>query len=182
MKKNKTLVIGLLLVAALALGIGYAGFTSDMSVGGEAIISGISEGNVLITSIDLVVAESSEGMSVSANCGENGTKAATVDVIGFDAEDEYAVILVTVTNPHQVRVRMTAPVLTPGSTNAIDENNNYFDYEILNAGSIPEYIEKESTWTFKVKMTCNQVTSDSYTSNFTITFTATTREPAEAGA
>jgi len=57
MKKNKTLVIGLLLVAALALGIGYAGFTSDMSVGGEAIISGISEGNVLITSIALVEAE-----------------------------------------------------------------------------------------------------------------------------
>jgi len=121
-------------------------------------------------------------MSVSANCGENGTKAATVDVIGFDAENEYAVILVTVTNPHQVRVRMTDPVLTPGSTNVVDENNNYFTYDILDEESIPDYIEKESTWTFKVKMTCNQVTSDSYTSNFTITFTATTRESGEAGA
>jgi hypothetical protein len=36
MKKNRTLVIGLLLVAALALGIGYASTTRDLYVQGTA--------------------------------------------------------------------------------------------------------------------------------------------------
>ena len=59
MKKRRTLIIALLLVAALALGIGYAGFTSQLSVDGEAILNGVSTSEVVITKIEIV--EKTEG-------------------------------------------------------------------------------------------------------------------------
>ena len=175
MKKRRTLIVGLLLVAALALGIGYAGFTSDLSVNGEAIINGVSESQVLITSIELVTDQSTAGIQAVADCGTNGTKAATVDVTGFDAENEYAVIRVTVTNPHQFAVNMTDPVLTPGATNKVNGEDYYFSYDIIDEDNIPDSIAKEGPWTFDVKITCLNVTPDSYTSNFSIAFTASTR-------
>ena len=39
MKKRRTLIISLLLIAALALGIGYAGYTIDLDIDGSAAVT-----------------------------------------------------------------------------------------------------------------------------------------------
>ena len=90
MKKRRTLIVALLLVAALALGIGYAGFTSELSIGGEAILLGVSESKVVIQNVDIVNDVDSSGDHIVAAPEGLGTKSATIDVSGFAELDELA--------------------------------------------------------------------------------------------
>ena len=53
MKKRRTLIISLLLVAALALGIGYAGFTSELMINGDAVMNSTTTSQVVIESVDI---------------------------------------------------------------------------------------------------------------------------------
>ena len=178
MKKRRTLIIALLLVAALALGIGYAGFTSQLSVDGEAILNGVSTSEVVITKIEIV--EKTEGanyITCESNCGENGTKSATVDVAGFKEVNEYAIIEVTVSNPHPFEVTTTAPALVVDSaTNTIPGENagNYFDIT-LHGEPLASTIAADGTETFQVKIVAKVITPDAHTTNFDIDFNASTR-------
>ena len=175
MKKRRTLIVGLLLVAALALGIGYAGFTSELSIGGEAILGGISESKVVIKNIEIEDGNSS-GEHIVATPSGLGTKAATVDVTGFAEVDEYAILTVTVENPHAVEVSMSAPQLViTESTNVIEGDDTYFAINLVDAASIPTTIAAHDTVTFQVKVKANVITPNAHTTNFTITFSASTR-------
>ena len=177
MKKRRTLIISLLLVAALALGIGYAGFTSQLSIGGEAILSGVSESEVVITKIE--IAESSGNhITANANCGANGTKAATVDVSGFKDVDEYAVLTVTVSNPHPFAVNTTTPVLVVDeATNKVGTTaSKYFDIELVAGQTLPATIAADGTATFQIKVTAKTIDPNAHTTNFTVTFSASSRD------
>ncbi len=177
MKKRRTLIVGLLLVAALALGIGYAGFTSELSIGGEAILGGVSESQVVIKSIEIKDGESS-GNHIVANVSGEETKAATVDVTGFKEKGEFALLTVTVENPHAFEVNMSAPALVmTGSTNNITGGGTYFDITLEDEASIPTFIEAHNTVTFQIKVKANVITPDAHTTNFTVTFSASTRTP-----
>ena len=182
MKRKRTLIISLLLVAALALGIGYAGFTSQLSIGGEAVLGGVSESQVVITSIELESVSGSitqSDVTVTDNCGDAGTKNATVDVSGFKEVDDTVTLLVTVSNPHAFEVTMSDPLLSyPDTTNIISGSDTYFDFEIVDPTSIPDTIEAHNEVTFKVSIKANIITPDAHTSNFNIGFAASTRPAA----
>lgn len=175
MKKRRTLIVGLLLVAALALGIGYAGFTSELSIGGEAILGGVSESEVVIKSIKITDGESS-GAHITINVTGEDTKSATVDVTGFKEPHEYAILTVTVSNPHPFAVNMSAPNLVINeSTNAITGGGTYFNISLVDAASIPTSIAADGVVTFQIRVEANIITSDAHTTNFSVTFNATTR-------
>ncbi len=169
MKKKRTLIVGLLLVAALALGIGYAGFTSDLSLGGKAILDGVSESKVVIKNIEIEAGNSS-GDHIVATPGNLNTEAATVDVTGFKAPTDYAILTVTVANPHPFAVNMTAPNLV------INDNDiaggTYFDITLDNSTPIPTSIGAEDEITFQIKVEANVITPDAHTTSFTVTFSA----------
>ena len=173
MKKRRTLIIACLIIASLALGIGYAGFTSELSIGGEAILGGVSESQVVIDSIEIA---SSSGPHITASVNGEGTKAATVDVSGFAEPEEEAELLVTVSNPHPFEVTMSAPTLVINdATNAITGGGTYFDIEIVDPSSIPTSIPADGVVTFRIYVKANVITADAHTTNFSVTFSASTR-------
>lgn len=177
MKKRRTLIISLLLIAALALGIGYAGFTSQLSIGGEAILNGVSESEVVITKIE--IAESSGNhITANANCGTNGTKAATVDVSGFKDVNESAVLTVTVSNPHPFAVTTTAPALViDEATNKVGSTEaKYFDIKLVDGQTLPATIAAGDTATFQINVTAKTIDPNAHTTNFTVTFNASSRD------
>ena len=175
MKKKRTLIVGLLLVAALALGIGYAGFTSELSIGGEAILGGVSESEVVIKSIKIADGESS-GDHITINVTGEDTKSATVDVTGFKEPNEYAILTVTVSNPHPFAVNMSAPALVINeTTNNITGGGTYFDITLVDPSSIPTSVTADGEVTFQIRVEANVITSDAHTTNFSVTFSATTR-------
>ena len=171
MKKRRTLIITCLLIAALALGIGYAGFTSDLSVSGEAVIGATDVSQVVISNITL--ADSSTAEITVTPDGLN-TKAATVDVTGFKEPNEYAVIDVTVSNPHPFAVSLSAPALTI-TNNDLTGGGSYFAIEIVDPTSIPTTIAADGSVTFQVRVQANVITADAHTTNFRIDFSASTR-------
>ncbi len=73
MKKRRTLVISLLLVAAIALGVGYAATNGTLTISGEALASEQSF-NVVFTSAK--VTEKTEGAAVTAKLA-GGTELTT---------------------------------------------------------------------------------------------------------
>ena len=177
MKKRRTLIISLLFVTALALGIGYAGFTSQLSIGGEAILNGVSESEVVITNIEI---ERSSGahITANANCGTSGTKAATVDVSGFKDVDEYAVLTVTVSNPHPFVVNTTDPVLViDEATNKVGTSEaKYFDIQLVAGQTLPATINADGEATFQIEVTAKTIDPNAHTTNFTVTFSASSRD------
>ena len=178
MKKRRTLIISLLLVAALALGVGYAGFTSQLSIGGEAILNGVSESEVVITKIEITeTSDNVDYITANANCGTNGTKAATVDVSGFKEVNEYAILTVTVSNPHPFTVNTTTPVLVvDAATNKVGSTENVY-FEIVKYGTdLPTTIAADGTETFQIKVTAKTIDPNAHTTNFTVTFNASSRD------
>lgn len=173
MKKRRTLILSLLLVSALALGLGYAGFTSDLSLTGEAILGGVSESQVVIKTVEIEDGNSSGAHIVASATGE-GTKAATVDVTGFERVNEYALVTVVVENPHEFDVNLTVKDLVIAN-NIISGTDEYFTIEY--EGSLPTSIAATSTASFQIRITANVITPDAHTSNFTVGITASTRTP-----
>lgn len=174
MKKRRTLILTLLLVAALALGIGYAGFTSELTLGGEAILGGVSESNVVIKSVAIESGNSS-GAHIVANASGEGTKSATVDVTGFEKVGEYAILTVVVENPHEFDVNLTVKDLVEAN-NIISGTDKYFTIEYdTSVHPLPTSVDATGTASFQIKVTANVITPDAHTSNFTVGITASTR-------
>ena len=104
MKKRRTLVISLLLVAAIALGVGYAGLTGHVTV----------EGNVLSNPVALDVDFSdaqiiSEPVAGSSDPGAPGDHTLYLDVVGLSKKDDAVVAQYTVINNNAYDVAVKAP-------------------------------------------------------------------------
>ena len=79
MKKRRSSIISLLLVAALALGIGYAGFTSELTISGDAVMNATSTSLVNISN----VTEVSKSGDLTLSPENLGSKTVGVDITGF---------------------------------------------------------------------------------------------------
>ena len=165
--------MALLLVAALALGIGYAGFTSELSIGGEAILLGVSESKVVIQNVDIVDVADSSGAHIVAAPDGLGTKAATIDVSGFAELDEFARLTVVVENPHAVPVALTIKDLVINNNDAPD-SQKYFDIQ-YEEPVLPTEIAAHSIATFHIMVTAKYIPANAHTTSFTVGITATTR-------
>ena len=179
MKKRRTLIIALLLIAALALGIGYAGFTSELTISGDAVMNSTTTSQVVIEKVEI----NSKSGDIELNVSGEETKTVNADLTGFATTQDYVVLDVTVSNPHEFPVTISAPTLT-AQNNDITGGSKYFDIEILNAASIPaeiaaaEYVSgtlTPKTITFQYKISAKTIPADAHTVSYTITANASTR-------
>ena len=180
MKKRRTLIISLLLIAALALGIGYAGFTSELTISGDAVINSTTTSQVVIEKVEI---NSKSSENIKLNFSGEGTKTVNADLTGFATTQDYVVLDVTVSNPHEFPVTISEPMLT-AQNNEITGGSKYFDIEILNAADIPgeiaaaEYVSgtlTPKTITFQYKISAKTIPADAHTVSYTITANASTR-------
>ena len=180
MKRRKTLIISLLLVAALALGIGYAGFTSELLINGDAVLNGTDTSLVNIKNVALT---EKNGAEVALNVSNLESKTVNADVTGFRTTQDYAILTVTVENPHEFAVNLTAPVLTENN-NDVTGGGKYLKMELLDQASIPTSIPAATyvsgtltpaTITFQYKITPLVIPADAHTVSYTISTFASTR-------
>ena len=174
MKKSRTLIIALLLVATLCVGIGYAAFSTRMAVNGSALLAGVDESKVVFTGA-VLDDESTHGVSLTVT----GTgEVLSVSVKGFDAVGEVAIVEATIENPHAFEVALTTPAIRfVEQAGSQVETNDYFDVQIVGTAptSVPAAADGANgttTLTFKVTSKVAELHADNTTVNFIISFMA----------
>ena len=159
MKKRRTLIIALLLIASLALGIGYAGFSVNMIVNGDAKMNA-TESKVVFS--DAVLNEGATS-TVEITVGGKNTNALSLKLSGFKAVGDTATVTVTVSNPHDFPVNVKlANFTSDDKTNA--EGVEYL--EVTHTFPASQTIDSEGTYTFEFTVTCKATTPDAVTENF----------------
>jgi hypothetical protein len=92
MKKRRTLIISLLLVAALCLGIGYAAIARDLQINGSANLQGDNE------DFDVVFMSGEDKNDMATVTVAEGTTTATYVIDGLSEKGEVEVITFVVKN------------------------------------------------------------------------------------
>ena len=126
MKKRRTLIISLLLVAALALGIGYAATSETLVWSGAAENEAIAFSVKFSNATEAVTAASTERETTIADLSDAGTPGGitiTPEVAGLKEVGDMVVFTYTVTNYSDVDVKLGALEF------ANDGNNEYFSIE-----------------------------------------------------
>ena len=127
MKKRRTLIISLLLVAALVLGIGYASITRDLSITGTAK-STPADIDVVFTDGTTVVSANSptddtareSAIVAASSVGSVGDKVISFNAFGLTNPGESVTAVFHVVNNNSYPVTLTAPTVEDGSTNTLD--------------------------------------------------------------
>ena len=173
MKKRRTLIISLLLVAALALGIGYAALSTDLLVNGSVSntphpIDVTFKSGKILTQIGTPAAATHESTNVVCT---NGAKTATLNVANLVHAEDCVYAEFVVVNNNKYNVKLDDPVIRETDTNNfytvtsewVDENGNKIDAPTIAA---------DATATFRVKITMDVNTGNTYTGDFVVTVTA----------
>ena len=173
MKKSRTLIIALLLVATLCVGIGYAAFSSNLKINGEALLPGVTESQVVFTAAAKTAGDDNVTVNIPA-IPQEGTKSLDVDVMGFTAAGQSATITATISNPHPFEVALTTPeILFTQAGQASSTTNEYFKVEIVgdaptSIAAAADGVDGTATLVFKVTSKVIGVHADATTVNFTI--------------
>lgn len=172
MKNRRTLIISLLLVAALCVGIGYAGFSSRMAINGEAILPGVQESQVVF-----VDAEKTGGTDyVTISTKGQDSNSLTVAVNGFTFVGDTATVVATIENPHAFEVQIGTPVVkfVQEAGTQVDSS----DYFTVTVDDAPTSIgaatdaSTPATETLTFTVTAKDITASATTQNFIISFIA----------
>lgn len=173
MKKTRTLIISLLLVASLALGIGYAAFSSRMAINGEAILPGVQVSEVVFVDASKTGGDDHITASVS---GQN-SNSLTVNVSGFQHVGDNITVTAQIKNPHPFAVTLTTPAIKFVETAGTQvDASDYFTVEIV--GTAPTSIaaaadaSTPATTNLVFKVTARDITASAKTQNFVISFLA----------
>ena len=154
MKRRRTLIISLLLIASLALGIGYAALSSELLISGG--------GSLTAKQTDLVVvftaAQSSDSTLGTANA--DNTRNATFTVSGLHEKDQTVTFTYTVTNQSKgLDVYLNTPtvstmIVTKGTAKTPVTASDYFDVttDITKAGNEAIAVNGTATVTVTVKL------------------------------
>lgn len=172
MKNRRTLIISLLLIAALCVGIGYAGFSSRMAVNGEAILPGVQESEVVFVDATKTAGNDNITMTVKGQ----DSNSLTVNVTGFQFVGESITVEATIENPHAFDVAISTPVVkfVEKAGTQVD-TSDYFDVEVIDAPTTigpATDADTPATETLTFKVTATDITSTATTQNFVISFIA----------
>ena len=176
MKKRRTLIISLLLVAALALGIGYAALSTDLTVNGSVSNSPHPIDVTFVSgAIDNTVGLASAREASKVVCTE-GAKSATFDVAGLVHQDDCVVATFVVRNNNKYSVTMNNPSISETDTHKFfTATTTWLDAEGNATGTAPT-LAAGATATFRVTVTMDKNTAETYTGDFVLTVTATSAE------
>lgn len=176
MKKRRTLVIGLLLIAALALGIGYAATDGFLTVNGK--VQTVKQPfNLVITAVAQheshnVIA----GNSPAVTCSDSfPAKSVMLNVSGMASKDDYVIAKLTIQNNNDCDMYLTSPTITYGATNAATSENieismeNWVQGQKIDAGASVDVFVK-----VMMKESC---TENTYQEDFMVKINGTPTNP-----
>ncbi len=175
MKRRRSLVIALLLVAALALGIGYAAFTVNMEIGGNVSV-GAPAPAVTFSAVSEQVTKG--GITSGNNYGKEALGGQSIDlnVGGFRNKGDQVVVTYTVKNDHDFPVTVTNPTVNYTNTgDNYDANISIVAGAWTGLDASNQIPANGGTAQFTVTVTLSQTfaTDASITQNFRVEFTAT---------
>ncbi len=171
MKKNKILT-GILLVAFMVVGVGFAAITKNLEVSGSATAT-VDDKNfvVVFTAVD------DSGL---ATIDSNDAKKATITITsGFTKAGDTKTVKLTVTNKSTEATKLNAVLATPSTTNS---NTTYFT--VTASWGATTTIAPQATAELSVVITLIKTPDnadaavDTYKSTFTVSFTATAQAQA----
>ena len=173
MKRRRTLIVSLLLVAALCMGIGYAAFTSEMEVTGTASMAEI-ENQVVFTAAVAATGDDSDGATLDTDSTSGlNTKALTLVATGFKDVGDKAVVTVTISNPHDFDVVISNFAL---ATTTDAKNANGVDCITVACDSLDDKVVPahdagvDGTLNFDITITCVATSHAAINEVFTITY------------
>ena len=129
MKKRRIVIVAFVLVAAIALGIGYAELTDTLTVIGNAAIDMNAAGTTFDTNVKFTAAEavSSTGTGSQADTASFTADDATYSVHKLAVKGEKSVFKFTVTNSSNVPVLVKInPTKSSGAANPSNTNETSF--------------------------------------------------------
>lgn len=165
MKKRKVVITSLLLLAALALGIGYAATTGHLTING--VLS--TQQQVFDVKFTAYTTKSaSEG--VTAIPGTLPDKAVSFTINGMSKEGDTLTGTYTVTNENEFPMYIT-------SVNITNDQATIFDVTTSWDNTTPVSLAKDESKTVDVTVTLKQGMSEQIKYYFTIECEATSVEP-----
>ena len=179
MKKRRTLVISLLLIAALALGIGYAGVSTQLVISPtaasevQAIDVGFTAGSVVRTTNS----HQDETYTITVNDGYdeatlNGDTVIRVEpsISGLRYKDDTVVLQYTITNNNDYPVNVKAPVIGLSTETVLDVTTDWGTAEKTLDGIHSGTGDNTATVIVTIKL--KNASADPITESFNITFDA----------
>lgn len=178
MKKRRFLIISLLLVAALALGIGYANLTDDLFVDGSAQILKANADDAFAADVYFSKAIVSEGRGTAVieaddNDHANDKVTLTVAADALGGAGDSVLCTLTVKNAGDLNANVT--VGTPVLSSEVTGDSDYFTVSVdptnktINAGEEGTFIvtvkvaktpDKDVSATFTIEMTATSLAAE----------------------
>ena len=167
MKKRRTLIISLLLVAAMALGIGYAATTGKLNI--EGVVSTQQQTfEVKFTAYDTVSAST----GVTAVPGTLPDKTVSFTVNGLSKKDDTITGRFTITNDNEFPMYITGITTTSAAENVFTVSTTMDD-----VATNPVTLGAGATTTIEVTVTLDEGMSEQIKQYFTISIDATSVNP-----
>ena len=163
MKRRRTLIIAVLLIAALALGIGYAAITDTLTIGGNANVKPHTE------NFSVIFEDIQEQKKCTAAIQTDKTVATfTTTQLVNGGETASALFIVKNTSP-EYKATIDAPTI------AITAGDEYFDVT-TDFGTASKTIAPNETIQFTVTVTLDRAVVEEQSCEFTITNNVTAVE------
>lgn len=168
MKKRRTVIIAALLVAALALGIGYAATTGQLKI--EGVVSTQQQVfKVQFTSAEVTSASAGATMlDISSNLPD---KVVSFTVNGLNTKDDHLTARFTIKNNNEFTMYITDITVSNDTSNVFDVTTSWDD--MTDAVELAAGAET----TVDVTVTLKQGMSEQVKQYFTITMNSTSVDP-----
>ena len=178
MKKRRTLIISLLLVAALALGVGYAAVTGNLFIHGK-VTTAKQSFNVVFTAYETAEvhkdAKNVREIGGSTDALGEGVQTLKFFVTGMSYKDESLTGRFTVRNDNDMTMYFTsAPVITYATENSPFTVTYEWEENVANSGIAPGGFAHVK---ITVTMTEGITADDTVDYDFTVQLPATSTAP-----
>ena len=169
MKRRRTLIVSLLLVAALCMGVGYAAITGTLNLTGTVELEKQAFAMQITSCEEKGTSTPADAAITSFVAGSN----ATMTVTGLQDQNDTITATVTILNENDVDMYVNVPQIT--YTNDAD------DYISVTTtwGSEVKTVTAGNTTTFDITVTLNNVYTgdDSYEGTFNLAMVASSTNP-----
>ena len=170
MKKRRTLIISLLLVAALALGIGYAALSSTRQING-VIENDPANVNVVFTNSTMTATSPTDSRVQSiidaSDAGVTGTAVLSIQAGGLKEKGDSVTFDLEITNKGNLTVELEE--LVPTEPFACD----FYSLEIVDGWATGDTLAPGATDTVKIVVTVIKLTDTQEIHNFILKANAT---------
>ena len=165
MKKRRTLIISLLLVAALALGIGYAALTDVLDINGTADVNQSAAEEAFNEDVYFSAAVANEtGNVASVDANDNDMASFTASTL--KGKDDVATFTFTITNDGDVDAVVTPTLAEDGNS-----NTEYFSL-VSDWNAQPKTVKAGESMTYTVTVTLLKTPTEAIHGAFHIELTA----------